>query len=118
MERAVTPHEAAVVKRLLDHAAMCDVTAYRQGPVDDLRVIAGCDCGCFSLKFAPPQAGARMLADALAAYPDGQLTNLILWGRDGEVTWLEVDDVDPRVPHRFPEMPDLRTWEERGQTQP
>ena len=59
-----------------------------------------------------------MLADALAVYPDGQLTNLILWGREGEVTWLEMDDVDTRLPCRFPEMSDLRTWEEHGQAQP
>lgn len=118
MARAVTPQEAAVVKWLLEHAPMGDVTAYRQRPPEDLRVVDGCDCGCFSLKFAPPRAGARMLADALAVYPDGQLTNLILWGRDGEVTWLELDDVDPRAPHRFPEMSDLRTWEEHGQAHP
>jgi len=55
-----------------------------------------------------------MIADALAVYPDGQQANLILWGRDGEIVWLEVNDLDPRAPHRFPEIPDLRTWEQRG----
>jgi hypothetical protein len=59
-----------------------------------------------------------MIADALAVYPDGQQSDLILWGREGAVTWLEVVDFDPRAPHRFPEMSDLRTWEEHGQAQP
>ena len=97
---------------------MCDVTAYRLRPLDDLRVVEGCDCGCFSLKFAPPRAGARIIADGLAVYSDGQMDGLMLWGREGEITWLEVVNYGPRTSHRFPEMSDLRTWEQHGQAQP
>jgi hypothetical protein len=90
--------------------------AYRLRPFEDLRVVGGCDCGCFSLDFAPNAwSGAGIIADALIAYSDGQKTDLILWGREGEITSLEVVDYDPRVPHRFPEISDLRTWEEHGQ---
>ena len=97
---------------------MGDVTAYRQRPFEDLLVVGGCDCGCFSLDFTPDGfGGARIIADALAVYPDG-LTDLILWGRDGEVTWLEVVDYDPQAPRRFPQITDLRTWEEHGQARP
>lgn len=119
MVRAVTSHEAAVVSWLLDHAAMCDVIAYRQRPVEDLRVVGGCDCGCFSLDFAPCGfGGAGIIADGLAVYSDGQMDDLILWGQAGEITSLEVVKYDPRTPHRSPQLSDLRTWEEHGQAQP
>ena len=117
MERAVTAHEAAVVGWLLDHAAMGDVTAYRQRPFEELRVVEGCDCGCSSLKFVPPPAAGGIVADGLAAYSDGQLDGLMLWGREGEISWLEVVNYGPRTSHRFPQLSDLRTWEEHGQAQ-
>jgi hypothetical protein len=119
MERAVTPHEAAVVGWLLDHASMGDVAAYRLHPPEELRVVEGCKCGCPSLDFAPNAwVGAGIIADASIVYSDGQKTDLILWGREGEIVLLEVVDYDPRLPHRFPQLSDLRTWEEHRQAQP
>ncbi len=115
LRRIVTAQEAAVVGWLLDNAPFCDVTPYRRHALEGLRVVEGCDCGCFSLHFQPRgQGGTSMIADALAVYPDGQQANLILWGRDGEITWLEIVEYDPRAPHRFPEISNLRTWEQRG----
>jgi hypothetical protein len=46
MDRPITRKEAAIVQWLLDHASVDDVTAYRAQPVEELRVVAGCDCGC------------------------------------------------------------------------
>jgi hypothetical protein len=115
MERTVTVQEAAVVEWLLDHAAMGDVTAYRQKPVEALQVIPGCACGCASLEFAPKAwGGARMIADGLAVYPDGQEAGLILWGREGAIVLLEIFDHHPGSSRRFPEIAHLRTYEERG----
>jgi hypothetical protein len=34
---------------------------------------------------------------------------LILWGRDGEIDWLEVYEMDP-VANRVPEIADLRRF--------
>ena len=104
MERTVTAHEADVVRWLLEHAPFDDVTPYLRQPLEDLRVYEGCDCGCLSLHFQPPaRRETRMLADALAVYPDGQQANLILWGSGSEITWLEINQFDPRASHRFPE---------------
>ncbi len=93
MERSITANEVKVVSWLLDHA-LVDVTAYRRQPVQDLRVVGICNCGCASLYFKPKgQRGkVHMLADELAVYPDGQRAGLMLWGRDGEILWLEVYD--------------------------
>jgi hypothetical protein len=103
MERTVTPNEA-VVGWLLDQAPVGDVTAYRLQPVEELRVVGRCDCGCSSLDFRPGAwgAGAAIVADALAVYADGQQAGLILWGREGEIVSLEVHDCQPGSSHRFP----------------
>jgi len=113
MDRPVTPSEAGVIRWLLDHAPVGDVSGYRLRPLEDLRVVGGCDCGCSSLFFGANEGHLRMIADASAVYSDGQ-EDLILWGREGEPIWLEVGVYDPRTPHPFPEIANLRTWEQRG----
>jgi hypothetical protein len=118
MERTVTPNEAAVVGWLLDHAPVGDVTAYRLRPVEELRVLEGCGCGCSSLDFQPDAWGggirAGIIADAFAVYPDSRQAGLILWGREGEIVLLEVYDCHPEASRRFPEISNLRTFEELG----
>jgi hypothetical protein len=111
-ERDITAHEAAIVGWLLDHAAMRDVSAYRTRPIQSLRVVGGCDCGCSSLDFLSNTSGATtMLADAVAIYPDKQQAGLILWGRDDEIVMLEVYEMHP-VADRVPEIADLRRYED------
>ena len=110
MDRAIAPNEASVVRWLLDHAPVGDLTAYRIHPVELLRVVKGCDCGCSSLDFQPDAwGGAAIIADALAVYSDGQQAGLILWGRAGEIVLLEIYDCHPLASHRFPEISNLRT---------
>jgi hypothetical protein len=112
--RSITPEEAALIQWLLDHAAMTDVTAYRAEPPGELRVIGGCNCGCTSVDFQEDRRGAKIIADAVAFYSDGQRAGLILWGRDRAILSLEVYDFHPGASHRLPEIADLRTWEELG----
>jgi hypothetical protein len=110
VDRAIAPNEAAVIEWLLDHAGVGDVSDYRNRPIDQLRVVKGCDCGCASLDFqANAWGGARIIADASALYPDGRRAGLILWGREGELALLEVHDWHPGASHRFPEISNLRT---------
>jgi hypothetical protein len=115
MDRDISPNEVEVVKWLLDHAS-ADVTAYRLQPVEQLRVVGGCGCGCTSLHFKPVEQlrGKKMLADELAIYPDGQRAGLILWGHEGAIVMLEVYDCQPRSSHRFPDVSNLCTWDDLG----
>jgi hypothetical protein len=57
---------------------------------------------------------ALILADAVAVYPDGEQAGLILWGSDGQITSLEVYDLNPEASNRFPKTSDLRSWEQWG----
>ena len=110
VDRVIAPNEAAVVRWLLDNATVGDITAYRLHPVEELRVLEGCKCGCASLDFqANAWVGAKIIADAFAVYSDGRQAGLILWGRDGEISFLEVYDCHPNASHRFPEISNLRT---------
>jgi hypothetical protein len=115
MDRAIATNEVSVVNWLLDHA-LVDVTSYRVRPIEGLRVVGGCGCGCTSLDFKPPQqrGRAQRLADELAIYPDGQQAGLILWGQEGDIVLLEVYDFQPGSSHRFPDISDLCTWEDLG----
>lgn len=89
---------------------MGDVASYQIQPLEELRVLKGCDCGCSSLDFQlDAWGGATIIADALAVYPDGKKAGLILWGRAGEIVLLEVHDWHPEASHRFPDISNLRT---------
>jgi hypothetical protein len=113
MDRAIAPNEAAVVRWLLDHAPVGDAAVYRIHPVEELRVVKGCDCGCSSLDFQPDAwRGAGIIADAFAVYSDGQTAGLILWGREDEIVLLEIYDCHPGASRRFPEISNLRSFKE------
>ena len=111
MERAIARNEVAVVRWLLDHAAVGDMAGYRLCPIEALRVLDGCNCGCTSLDFQPNSwSGSSIIADGFAIYSDGQQAGLILWGRNGGIALLEVYDCDPNASHRFPNISDLRSF--------
>ena len=111
MDRAINSSEVKVVNWLLDHASG-DIIAYRLQPVEELRVVGRCPCGCASLYFEPEEQRGDLerLADELAVYPDGHQAGLILWGREGKVVWLEVYDAQPESSHRVPDVSNLCTW--------
>lgn len=114
MDRAIKLDEVAVIRWLLDYAAVTDVTPYKSRPIEELRVLdKACQCGCSSLDFKPQAWGqAEMIADAFAVYPDGQQAGLILWGKQGELVLLEVYDCHPGASSRFPEISNLNSFED------
>jgi hypothetical protein len=114
MGRPIAPEEVVVVRWLLDNSTVPDMAAYRGVSPESLEVVGGCRCGCRSIDFDDDTAGAEIIADALAVYPDGQEAGLLLWGRDGQLVGLEVYDNTPGASGRMPQLSNLRTWEARG----
>jgi hypothetical protein len=111
VDRPATSAEVAVVRWLIDNAPVGDIAAYREQTLDSLRVMGVCDCGCASLHFEPLRGSTTMIADAFVKYPDGARANLILWGREGKIAWLEINDY-PDGSHRTPAAEDLLRWEQ------
>ena len=75
-DRPITAEESAVIQWLLDHAAVGDVAEYRRRPVEELRVVGECDCGCPSLFFSAELRHIGRIADAMAVLYQ---TDLLLW---------------------------------------
>ena len=113
MERPISLNELKIVNWLLDHA-LIDVTAYRLHPMEELRVVGRCPCGCASLYFEPEgQRGkVQMLADELEVYPDGQRAGLILWGTRRQGHLAQACDCQPESSHRVPDVCNLCTWDD------
>jgi hypothetical protein len=112
MDRAIEANEVEVVRWMLDNAGVIDTARYRESRIEELRVFPPrCKCGCASLDFEEASGPTRMLADALAIYPDKKMAGLILWARLDRISHLEIYDCHPGASHRFPEITDLRTWE-------
>lgn len=85
-----------LVRWLLEHSARTTTAASFLDQVDKLHVIDSCDCGCPSVDFIREGmgAGAQILADATGEAQDGLSVAVLLWGRDGAISGLEVFDYD------------------------
>jgi hypothetical protein len=113
--RELREEEVAVLRWLLEHAAVGDVSDYRASASGELRARPCCDA-CAGLVFDElPRLSLTMLADALAVYPDGEVAGVLLHGYEGRLAWLELHDtMADGTAKRFPAVGDLRTWEEYG----
>ena len=112
IDRPISANEASIIEWLIEHAPVGDLAAYRSQPREELRVQSACSCGCISVGFQPHLylPGARIIAEALAVYPDDQKAGLILWGKDGRIVSLEVYDCHPKASHRVPAIADLQRY--------
>jgi hypothetical protein len=109
IERQVTTEEVAVLRWLLDNAGVGPFEKYRNQRLEELLVVGECECGCVSAFFeSDSSVRLEMIADANALYPDGEESDLILWGRAGRIAWLEVIDYRPDSAHRMPAIENLR----------
>jgi hypothetical protein len=84
---------------------------------EKLRVVDCCGCGCVSVDFehSGQDELVCVIADAVAVSPNGDQTGLMLWGREGRVTGLEIYDMTPGASRVLPSITMLRTWEELGE---
>jgi hypothetical protein len=118
MKRGLSERELALIRWLLDYAAVGDIAAYRPAALEELEVVGGCTCGCTSIDFSTDTRGCKIIADATARYSDGKEAGLILWARDGAIVSLEVYDCHPGASQRMPEVAHLRPFGDRRHETP
>jgi hypothetical protein len=94
--RPASKAEQDLVRWMLEYAALDDGFRALLPTVDGLQVVDVCDCGCPSVDFVREGqgAGAQILADATGTHGDGCPLSLLLWGRDGAVSGLEIFGYD------------------------
>src|SRR5262245_42087657 len=66
--RRIREDEAAVIRAALERAPVMSVIEAARNAVDNLEVIARCECGCATVDFDAPTAGERSspIADGIA----------------------------------------------------
>ena len=85
--RPLSDVEAAVVARL---HAINELPVPSATDLEALQVVGGCGCGCASVDFLPDTGGGKVLADGYGVTPSGVEVGLLLWGRDGQLSGLEI----------------------------
>lgn len=116
MARPISSDEATVVRWLLDHRGPGEPEVLPEPVVDDLRVVASCSCGCRSVDFAPDRTGERAIRDACAQFADGAQVGIFLWATGNILTALEFHGGAGEAAARLPQVSELRTWEQIGET--
>jgi len=117
--RSISSAELEIVRWMLQRAPTAVGKAYGAASLERLSVVDKCHCGCVSIDFEPSgqSSGAQVIADAVASWPNGIKAGVILWGKEGRVTGLEVHDMDPDSAKKLPTVAVLRTWDELGGAQ-
>jgi hypothetical protein len=91
--RLVAEAEALVIERALKSAPVAEVPPLLLTSVRSLRVVSRCGCGCASVDFSPPTSNEAVwepLADATGKSPTGEDLGIIVWGKDGCISGLEI----------------------------
>jgi hypothetical protein len=117
--RSISDAELKIIRWLLQCAPTAVGKAYAAASLEGLIVVDQCRCGCASIDFEPSgqDSEAEVIADAVASWPSGIKAGVILWGKEGRITGLEVHDVDPDSAKVLPTVAVLRTWDELGGAQ-
>jgi len=81
-----------VIERALVVAAVDPSAVDLLSQVRTLRVVSRCGCGCASVDFEAPTGDQlpSIVADAVAAGPNGEQLGLIVWAWEGRISGLEV----------------------------
>jgi hypothetical protein len=118
--RTISPDEIEVVRWLLAHGAMKDVSEYRAESLEGCEVVSACPCGCASIDFVYPgsnkTAGLRstsIIAEGIARWFDGTQAGVMLWGNTGRLLGIELYELGgDDIARRFPTVGALRRWED------
>jgi hypothetical protein len=110
-DRPASADEAAIVSWMLQNASRAGDLSDLEPSLVGLRVVGRCSCGCPSIDFVVggQDQTASPVANAHGTTADGVDVGLILWERDGQVSALEVYEVEGPVPS-LPLVESLIAW--------
>ena len=95
LPRGISALEAAVVRRVLEVGGRKRPSFDLLLAVGRLTVVELCECGCEALYFQPPSMMGSPIASAYGFIEWGCPVELILWAREGGISFLELE---PKVP--------------------
>jgi hypothetical protein len=109
--RPASSDEQRVIKRALEAAGSANLARLR-GQISGLRIVARCECGCASVKFAasPGIPRAHVVADALAKTTAGNTVGVMVWATDDELTGLEVYSMSAPNDASLPTPDSVNRW--------
>jgi hypothetical protein len=112
-DRSLTEAETALVTWLVRHPDPSVSILDAQKDLSLLRVVGRCGCGCASVDFvAKGQCrGARPIANAIGKDSSGRECGIILWGREGHITGLEVYEHYPGSAAEVPALETLQAYD-------
>jgi hypothetical protein len=118
--RRISSDEIEIVRWLLAHGAMKDVSAYEPESLQGCEVVPACSCGCASIDFvydgSTKTAGlsaTSIIAEAFTHWPDGAEAGVMLWGNKGKLFGVELYETrGDDIARRFPTLDSLRRWED------
>jgi hypothetical protein len=114
-DRPLTPHEATLVRWLLEHGLPGVDAASFLPQLDQARVVSRCPCGCASVDFAisdrTPPAGAplRVLSDCEWDGESGAKLGVFVFAKENVLAGLEVWSIDGfETPAQLPRIEQLK----------
>ena len=98
-DRPLTTEERTLIVWLLEHGIPA-AQAYAS-QLEQVRVVSRCGCGCPTVDLAvsdtqaSPRSPSLLLADFQGMTPEGHRVGVILHGREGKISELEIYPIDP-----------------------
>lgn len=113
LNRKITSLEAAVIRATLERAPV-ELVDMAASTIDSLMVISRCDCGCASVDFQGPPLDepSKPIADGIGVTSKGGEVGIIVWGRKGQITGLEVYDLGAgEIDLVLPVIDSIKPWD-------
>ena len=114
--RPVSAPEAAIIRGALQHAPLRPTEEFL-GLVNELTVVAICECGCGSIAFRLPGENEQRLADGVGYLPSGERVDVLVWVEGTAISRLELVDYG-QAKGALPIPESVTSWEHAGTLQP
>ena len=100
--RTINDREKVVISGMLSKATTEEVPSGILTSLDQLKVIAMCECGCDSVELQCRSIlEERIIADGIGLMDSGAEVGIIIWAKGDEISYLEVyqnSEENPRLP--------------------